>query len=526
MKSDMLKQSLFLFCGLLATYSAVAQECPPTPELDITTNDIFDLSDPDTIWLHRLANTLNFVTKPYTIKNELAFLKEKCGLSEQDLREVERHLRKLKYIRTAQAHFTDDGKVAVETSDKWTLMPTVDFGRKGGKNKFAVGIKDRNLFGYGIDTQIEYFKDAQRSGYVLDTNFPLFLGYNIHGNLTLSNTDDGSTQGLRVVKPFVSFDTQTAFDVALYNADLTQQYFLNGQDYYALDYTDKNAHLSWGQLYQRTEDYALRYQVGIDYSDIQFIELISNYALSVPEDRNYLVPYLQVEYLEDDFRELNNVHVINQIEDFNFGWHLTAKLGVNVAQRDNDESRYIFNAAVGKGTQLSDASLLLSNMDIESNFGSTSTPRYVLNLQNELFYKFNTKIGLYASQLLTLSKNQYLDQPVTIGEESGVRGYPLEFQRGTRKVAFTGEIRYYPNINIYNLFEVGGAAFVDTGRVYGEDTFDNTSSGWLSSIGVGARFYSRHASDTKVIHIDISFPTLKDEHVNNVEFLVTTKASF
>ncbi|UAA37722.1 hypothetical protein KIH87_13520 [Paraneptunicella aestuarii] len=522
----MCKKSLFVVAALCFSSSLLAEECPPTPELVIKTNDIFDLNDPETIWLHKLANALNFVTKPYTIRNELAFLKEKCGLNEQDLQEIERHLRTLKYIRSAEASFTDDGKVAVETSDKWTLMPTFDFGRKGGKNKFSIGLKERNLFGYGIDAEIEYFKDAQRSGYILDTNFPLFMGYNIHSNLSLSNTDDGSTQGISVVKPFVSFDTQTAFEIAAYNADLTQQYFLNGQDYFALDYTEKLARASWGQLYSRSPDSVLRYQVGVDYSQRLFNQVISDYDIFLPSDREYLVPFVQFEYLEDDFHELNNVHVINQIEDFNFGWRFMAKLGVNVASRSNDESRYILDFEASKGTQLSESTLLLTNMDFVSNFGSTDSSRYVMNLENELFYRLSPKFGLYAAQHLTLSKNPYLDEPITIGEESGVRGYPLEFQRGHRKFAFTGELRYYPDINIYNLFELGGAVFVDTGKASGLDEFDNQEKGWLSSVGIGARLYSRHASDTKVIHIDMSFPMISGEHVNNVEFLVTTKSNF
>ena len=123
-----------------------------------------------------------------------------------------------------------------------------------------------------------------------------------------------------------------------------------------------------------------------------------------------------------------------------------------------------------------------------------------------MFYNLSPRFGLYGGQHFTLTKNPYIDEPVTIGEDSGVRGYPLEFQRGTSKLAFTGEFRYYPQVNIYNLFEVGAAAFIDSGRVYGTNEFAPQTEQWLSSVGVGARFYSRHSSDTKVIHLDVSFP--------------------
>ncbi|MBC3767550.1 hypothetical protein [Neptunicella marina] len=519
---------LILVVGMVAVCPlvAVADSCNSVPEIEVKTNNIFDLTDPDTIWLHRLANSINVVTRQSTIENELAFLNEKCDVSERDLREVERHLRQLKYIKTAEASFNDEGNILVETSDKWTMMPTLDFGRKGGKNKYSIGLKDRNLFGYGIDADIEYFKNDQRTGYTFKSEFPLYLGQNIHGGLILSDTDDGSAQGISIIKPFVSYDTNTAYSFDAYHAKLSQQFYLNGADYYELAYTDTNFSASWGQLLSRQPDSVWRYQVGVDATDRQFTGITSIFDINQPDDRRYLVPFVQIDYIQDAFAELNNIHVINQIEDFNFGWQLSTKLGVNVAARNNDESRFIWNLNASKGTQLSNNTLLFSDFSLESDFGSSSKNRFVVKSDNELFYRLSDRFSLYGGQFLTLSKNQYLDAPVAIGEETGVRGYPLEFQRGDHKISFTGELRYYPNINIYNLFELGAAAFVDTGKAFSTNDFHNDTNQWLTSVGIGARLFSKHSSDAKVIHIDMSFPMLNHQNVNNVEFLITTRTSF
>ena len=524
----MVRSCLLILIPVWSGFGFAAENaCPNKENIQIFTNDIFNLNDPETIWIHRLANMLHVVTREETIANEIAFLRDKCHISERDLQEAERHLRKLKYVNTASAVRQDDNAIAIITSDKWSLMPTVDFGRKGGQNKYSFGIKDRNLLGWGVDAEIEYFKDVQRSGYIFDTHFPLYTGNNIRGSITLTDTDDGSAQGVSIVRPFVSFDTDNAFAVTAYSGDLRQQYFLNGQDYYELGFSDRQASASWGRLYQRQADAVYRYTIGADYSKRTFTDVV-NTASPVPDfqNREYLVPYIQFDYLEDDFRELSNVHVINQIEDFNLGWQLTTKLGVNVASRDNAESLFVISMQAAKGTQLNPDTLLLSDLSLTSNIGSTHLSHHIVELNNELFYNLSPRFGLYGGQHLTLTKNPYIDEPVTIGEDSGVRGYPLEFQRGTSKLALTGEVRYYPDINIYNLFDVGAAAFVDTGRVYGTGDFAPQTEQWLSSVGIGARFYSRHASDTKVIHLDVSFPMLKDENVNNVEFLITTKSSF
>lgn len=36
-------------------------------------------------------------------------------------------------------------------------MFIVDFGCKGGVNKYVIGIKDRNFLGLGIDVEFEFF---------------------------------------------------------------------------------------------------------------------------------------------------------------------------------------------------------------------------------------------------------------------------------------------------------------------------------------------------------------------------------
>ena len=519
---------VLIFMSSLSFFS-VGETCTQHEEIVITTEDIFDLSEPDTMWVHDLANTLNVVTRPETIENEIAFLTQNCEIQERDLQEVERHLRKLKYINTATASRRQDGAIAITTSDKWTLMPTIDVSRKGGQNTFSLGLKDRNLLGYGIDAEVAYFKDVQRAGYTLDLQFPIFTDNNIYGSLTLTDTDDGSSKGFSIVRPFVSFHTDNAFSISAFSSDLRQQYFLNGKDYFSVDISEQLASASWGKLYSFEDKEVIRYTFGADFEkhvfrNLELPDFINNALL--PRDRTYLSPFIQLDYIEDNFKELSNVHVINQIEDFNLGWQLQTKLGVNIATRDNDESLFIAGINASKGTQLTDKTLLLSELSFLSNFGSTQKSRYVLGIDNELFHTLSDKFGLYGAQHLTWSKNQFLDMPIVIGEENGVRGYPLQFQRGTSSVSFTGEFRYYPNISIFQLAELGAAAFIDTGRSFGTDDFSPQREQWLSSVGVGARLYSRHASDTRVIHLDVSFPMLKDDNVNNVEFLITTKASF
>jgi hemolysin activation/secretion protein len=113
-----------------------------------------------------------------------------------------------------------------------------------------------------------------------------------------------------------------------------------------------------------------------------------------------------------------------------------------------------------------------------------------------------------------------------LGDDSGVRGYPLNYQHGERTTQFTLEARYYPHINIYKLFELGGAAFIDAGKAFGNSPVANVNTSVLASVGIGARFYSTHSSDAQVIHLDLVKPLSTDTNVNGIEFRITTKHSF
>ena len=74
--------------------------------------------------------------------------------------------------------------------------------------------------------------------------------------------------------------------------------------------------------------------------------------------------------------------------------------------------------------------------------------------------------------------------------------------------------------------DITRAAFIDTGRVFGQSELSKNQTTWMTSVGVGARLYSTHSSEARVIHIDIIKPLSSDENVNSIEFRVTTKHSF
>jgi regulator of RNase E activity RraB len=521
----------------LAQSNDMRGQCDQTANVQFDTNDIFNLDDPDSIFIHYWANFFHIKTKEITLLNESAFFLQKCGFEQADLAELERHLRKQKYIREAKVTKQDTGKIKVETWDNWSLMPTVDFGRKGGTNKYAIGIKDRNLLGLGIDAEIEYFSNNQRTGYKLDTQFPLFLKKNLSATIRLTSNDDGSSQAVFLQKDFVSFDTKNAYKIGFDNFTQIDSQFQNGTTVAQYHHDKSFSMAQWQWLVEDSATQTLRYGLGYIREKHKFTDLIGadlspppsnpDLASFVPQNRNYQYPFLSVEYLQKDYLKLTNFNLINQIEDFNLGWHISALVGKDFSNSEQSPEA-IWQTSLSKGLQTSAHGYLFFDAQFVGEWQAENDgqDRLQLMFSTEYFHKFNDNWGAYFKNANTLSKNAFLDEPVALGDDSGVRGYPLQYQHGQRTTQFTVEARYYPHINIYKLFELGGAAFLDTGKAFGDSPVANVNTSVLTSVGLGLRFFSTHSSDRKVIHLDLVKPLSTDVNVNGVEIRVTTKQSF
>jgi len=91
-------------------------------------------------------------------------------------------------------------------------------------------------------------------------------------------------------------------------------------------------------------------------------------------------------------------------------------------------------------------------------------------------------ITLALSQVLWGTAYRWVS--VTDGD-NGLRGYPLRYQAGERRALLTIEERFYTELYPWRLFRVGWAAFLDVGRVSGNDPRASPPLGTLYDVGIG-----------------------------------------
>lgn len=496
---------------------------------------IFDENEEGFIFLHRWANAIHIETKKITLENEASFFLNKCAKNFADMAELERHLRSKKYLRDAKV--TSDEmveKITVTTWDNWSLMPTISFGRQGGESTYSFGIKERNLLGLGIDAELETYKNSQRKGYKIKTTIPLFRKQNIDLKLRFANNDDGTQQSLFLQKHFVSFYTNNAYQLGFDDASRHDTLYQNDSELaiFSHDINYKNVEYSW--LNFNNENELARYTVGItqDQHEFYYTDSANNNpnSLLLPKDRDFIYPWVGFDYIEKKFRKLTNIHLISQIEDFNYGWQFSSRLGLSDGNKENS-AWALFNASINKGFEIHDDAVLLLNIALSGDVYDQQDHRLLLNMNTEYFYNFDSNWGVYLNNTNVISNNQYLDNPITIGGNTGLRGFPLQYQHGEHSVKFTSEIRYYPYINLFKLFDLAGTAFIDTAKTFGsvgaQGVEKNIEDTWLYSVGVGARIYSPHAGDSHhVIHIDFAFPQSDNPDINSFEIRLEAKNSF
>ncbi|WP_299809143.1 hypothetical protein [uncultured Shewanella sp.] len=506
-----------------------------TKNIVIKSNDIFDLSDPETFFIHRWANYLHINTRDLVVRDKLSF-SEGDKISQKDLEEAQRLLRAQAYIRDARVTFSqpaadadlaDEGEnILVETWDNWSLLPTFSASHSGGESKFSIGLKEDNLLGYGIRTRVKYQSDADRTGYKFAIEAPVYFIRHATIAADFYDNSDGQATYLYFEKPFYSLDSTHMYSAEYlddYRVDTLKQ---NGQDINEFEHTETYNNGRFGWLVDRNSDELSRIIAGVTQDRHEFAHIDSYPTSELPQDRDFLYPWLAYQYLQDDFKVLNNVHLINYNEDFNLGWQHYFRLGLETRDlNDNSPVGYHVDWRSSRGYQ-GDEQLILLEMDAKGVFATNQKDFYQINVAAEYFFHLSPKWTAYSKLRLSTSQNNYLDKPFALGDETGVRGYPNDYQYGDHQWAFTAEIRNYPNINLYQLAELGWAIFTDIGHAFGGTDANNAVSSPIGSFGIGARIYSSKSSYGNVAHIDLSLPYTSGVDVNSWEWRFQVKKHF
>lgn len=524
---------------------------------------IFDENDPDSIWLHHFANWLHINSKDWALVRELPF---QAGdyIGHTDIAEAERLLREKSYLREAKIHkaaqCNKDGStdLTVETWDTWSLLPTLGFGRSGGNNKYSFGFKEENLLGLGVRASVKYQSNYLRKGYEFRNQIPLSL-FDIemldhsYSFMEWTDNDDGSRKVFSVEHPFYTDDTPLMWRAGVAKESRVDQIFHNDALENQFRTELSQIDVAYGRLLWFADATSWRFSAGFTEDSRRFSEDPLHTGQWLPQDRVFRYPWVSLEYMQHDYRTMSDVYLINHTEDIHLGWRHQLQFGVQTTElRANQSEGYHLKWTGSKGYGDSNHLLLLSGF-MHWQHGAISGDQLIVKAEAEDFYRLADQWALYSHLRYDRRRQNYLDDPLTLGGEDGVRadggirGYPVQYQHGTHRTLGTVELRWYPKITLYQLLDVGFVAFADAGKTGGGDVAiapppipgmpmaiapqvdllaPNLQNAWLGAVGIGARLYSSRSANNNVIHIDISKPVGPAREVNSWELLLKVEQRF
>jgi Omp85 superfamily domain len=525
-----------------AAMHAWPADIPTGPELEeagavvgkvrVIVGDIFDPSIPgEGGWVYRTANKLHINTRAQILRKQLLF-KEGQPYRHRIVQETERNLRTNDYLYDAAIRpIAWDGKkvdLEVRTRDTWTLNPGINFSRQGGSNSASVELEEKNLLGNGQHLAFGWESDVDREAFTFSFFDPHFHSTWTRLGVSYSDADDGQTASFRLDRPFYSFDTRHAGGMYLYDSERNDPRYAGGERVGEFQHDQQFYEAYGGVSAGWSNGWVTRWSAGVTYQQDQFAPSPDMDLLGpLPEDREFVYPWLGVDILQDAFQERVNQDQIQRTEDVLLGFRAGARLGYAPEALGSSTDAVLFNGYAQQGMDVAAGQSLFLGATTSGRVESEGLRDAVLSAEARYYAKTSKKTKFFATVNGSVAENLDLDTQLLLGGDTGLRGYPLRYQAGTALALLTLEERYYTDWYPFRLFHVGGAVFFDMGRTWGTDpATGSTSLGLLKDIGVGLRLGSSRSAFGNVIHIDLAFPLDGGKDIDSVQFVVETKAHF
>lgn len=492
--------------------------------------NVFDTTLPEeNNALFRFANRAHMQTEPDVIRSVLLF-KEGDSYDPQKLLESERLLRQQRYLYDAQisAYIACEGDVHVTviTRDLWTLLPDLGFSQSGGQKSTRLGFRETNLLGLGKRLSLTYTTDDERKGYTFVYEDPNVLSSRYTSRLEYADNDDGQMHRLAFELPFFATDTPYSYGVNIFKNQRTESLYELGEVVHEFAATSELKNLFFGQAHILSPTWTQRTLFGVQEDNESFeTTLQSRQPLAATRRNRY--PYIALHWFENRFVKVRNIDSIFRTEDLSLGWDIQARVGYSPNSLSRDDTRWLYRFYASKAHYLNDHSLVRFSAELQGahieNTGRIENQQSTLNLQ--YFFNDSSSQSWFLNAEYQAIHNMTLDRQLTLGADTGLRGYPAHYLQGNKKQLLNIERRYYWEYDLWQLFKVGGAAFFDVGKVTGAPLFTSQQT-WLSDIGVGLRLAPSRANANLMLHLDLAWPLSHTEQIDSLQWQFSVKNRF
>jgi hypothetical protein len=533
---------LAALCLASVPVAVLADDCGPRSQLEaegyrvgkvrVRNLEIFEPEgDAELPSLYRLANNLHIDTRDSVIESQLLF-EEGEAYSERLVDETERNLRDLRYIREPEVRAVDchEGLVDLEVAvrEVWTTNPGVTFERSGGSNAGGIKLEELNLLGRGKQLTLELASDADRTSYTLHWRDPVVRGSRWVHDVAVRDSNDGHGWRVEAQRPFYSLDTRWSFGTALQQDLSVEPVYRLGERVAGYERRTEFGELQYGWSEGLINGWSRRITAGLRREHADFDVAPDDPLPDVmPADRFLDYPFLRFEGVQDDFETILNRDQISRTEDQLFGLRYVLEVGWSTTALGADRDALLAHAEASRGWRIDEDDSMFTDLGLTTRVEGGSIADGLLSAGLRYYHPTGPSSLFYAGLSAAAGHALDADHELTIGGDTGLRGYPLRFQAGSGTALMTVEQRYFTKYSLWGLADIGAAVFFDMGKAFGDPVLGPSEDyGLLRDVGFGLRLGSTRSALGNVLHLDVAFPLDGPRTVDQVQFLVQTKRSF
>ena len=504
--------SLRVVCALFALAAVGAGTgvvAPGTPivAVRIERHDIYDLDDPATSsWPYRWVDALHIQTREEFIRSLLLFdvgdPLDPARLLESEL--ILRGTGFLNPVHISTRPVPGGAEVVVETHDQWTTGVGIDFGISGNNRHAGGSISEDNLLGLGKSFLLDVRSDAERTTTTFRYRDFTFLHSRWQLGLEHKKSSDGSTDTFQLEYPFFAILTPRAGGVEWRREGL-QEYLWSGGERNVAGQANTRSFEVWGGL-RLPGDGVLtnRLTAGV-FGDSAFFRgwhRLDGSYYPQPHDRDLLGVEVGWEHQAFNWRVVQGFRAWLRQEDLPLGpnWQLTAGLSLPAFGGDRARMRYHGSLTLGQ-LNGSTYSWLIADLSGRVEDGSLANGVTHLEVGGALI----GTAGWRARVAADLGNNLDLDRQLTLGADTGLRGYDPNTFDGTSRVATNLEWRRRVTGELLHVAALGLTAFADCGKTWGARVGPPTG-GWRSDVGAGLLVEITRASVVRILRLELAYP--------------------
>lgn len=492
-------------------------------DIKVVADNIFNPNDPaENRKIHHLMNKLHITTKPQVIRRQLLF---KTGdvYDPDKLAESERLLRANRYLKAAKIYpeRVCDGKltIAVRTKDNWTFTPGLSAGHSGGNSRAGISVREHNVFGSGKAFGFAYKSNHERDSIQLDYADNQWLNSRKRLDIMLQNNSDGHLYQVGVELPFYTLDAPDSWYVRVADSASESDFYSDGEVTEKFSVDREAIEVSYARTNHVRGNTSSRYRIGWHYEQSNIASL--NVAeRKVSRDLSY--PWLEYEYLDNSYLELENFNTMGKTEDTAIGRNFTIRAGLLTKALGSDDNQLQLSTTFRDSFASSSKHLGLVDFKTTGYVGQGQLAGTEAELQARYHYFLDRRNTFYFKSAVKVADNLLFNEQYLLGGGDDLRGYPEGFQAGNKSAVFTAEYRHFFDKSPYQLFKLGAVGFMDVGTVWGR----GNDPEWIKDAGVGLRLVPTRSSSAKVIHIDLAFPLGAQGDIDKAQFTIGTKTSF